>query len=428
MTGRREGAAVVEGNGLGGALPPRLRMLTYLQAGYFYTRPVFVLLAMRKQHGSCFRLREPALAGRDWWVWVSDPDAIRELLDAGPDVVRPSLQEEVIYNALDQKERADRPTARELIDDADERCPDAAAEVARSHVASWPRERPYRLIGPLRRIVVEALMRGMAGVDDTAPAAAIERAIARERRIDITVCPNLRYGDGGPRAARRLRREQETVASLLAAALPDRSTAASERLAAILVYATEASTMLIAWALERLMREPQGLATIRSDLEGGSNDYRDAAVASTLWTRPPILSFGRRLLEDRTVCGYRLPAGTMVRLASGIAHVPSDIESRPDVMHLDRFLPGGPDQTPELAFGSGLRRRLGDVVTGIAREVVGEVARAVDLERTLDPPELARFQRPTYMLKPNGGARAIVVPPTPLPATAAARDLVTAGA
>lgn len=387
--------------------PPGPDLPTMTQAAFFYNRPVFVLLKLRKRYGDCFRMREPAFYGREWWAWVCDPRAIRELLAAGPSVTRPGLQEGRLVAALEEESDGGGRLAREPVAESGRRCATAAAAIARRHVADWPRGRPYRLQGALRRIVVESLCSGLAGTDDPAVAARVEGALAAERRWDLSLYANLRYGDGGRRAARRLAREQEAIAAALASAHSERA-GDWRGAAAVLADVAEAATLMLSWAIEQLVRTDGALASLHEDLDRGSDEYLDAVVAATLWSRYPILSIGRRLLVDRSVCGYDLPAGTMLRLAVGIAHFPASVDARPEMVRPELFMGEDAREAPELVLGHGTEPPLGDLAVAVATAALREIALAADLQRCIEPPELSRFQRPDYMVRPHSASRAIV--------------------
>jgi cytochrome P450 family 135 len=387
--------------------PPGPDLPTMWQAAPFYNRPVFVLLKLRKRYGDCFRMREPAFYGREWWVWVCDPGAIQEVLAAGASLTRPGLQEGRLAAALGEETDGGARLARERVAERDPRCATAAAAIARRHVADWPRGRPYRIQVPLRKTVVESLCDGLAGIADPAVAMRVERALAAERRFDLSLYANLRYGDGGPRAARRLAREQETIAAELAAAHSD-APDAWRGTATVLADVAEVTTLLLAWAFEQLVRTEGALGALQDDLDGGSEDYLDAVVAATLWGRYPILSIGRRLLADHAVCGYELPAGTMLRLAVGIAHLPPSVGARPEMVRPELFLGEEARVAPELVLGHGTEPPLGELAVAVASAVLREVALAVDLARVIEPPELSRFQRPDYMVRPHSSTRVIV--------------------
>jgi cytochrome P450 len=380
-------------------LPPAPRVPRTFQALLFYNRPLFVLLSLRARHGDCFRLREPALLGRAWWVWVCDERTIRGLLDAEPIVARDASSKDAHGPT-----RGSAPTvAPERLAASAAVCSSAAAAVAARHVRHWPRGRPFPLLSAARRIMVETMCCALGGTSEPDTVQRVERALAHQRRWDVAFLPNVRHGDGGPRAARRRRGARKRVAHALAAS--DASPADT------IAHASEASALIVAWALEMLLRHRAVHAGLRADLEAGSAAYLDAVIAEALWARPIVLSVARELVTDRVICGYELPAGTLLRLAVGLAGFPRTVRARPEEFHPERFLRNGLVSRNGLLFGNGPSRCPGDrLALAAARSALREVILGVELEPVLDPPELSRFQRPYGMLRPNNAVRAVVAP------------------
>jgi cytochrome P450 len=241
-------------------------------------------------------------------------------------------------------------------------------------------------------------------VSDAERVARIEKLLARRTLRNIPILPDFRYSRNG-RRVERARRRYEEIAGMLDAVEPRLRLP----LAAALAHAFDAVTALAGWTVERLLRNEDALAAMRADLEAGSEAYLDAAVVETLRVRPIVLSLPYRLVADRRVCGHELAAGTLVRLAIGIAHLPQSERSRPMTFEPERLLDPGERRPPPLAFGAGAARCGGqDWAIGIARAIVRELVLAVDMQRTIDPPELSRFRRPHRMLTPANKARAVL--------------------
>jgi cytochrome P450 len=380
------------------ALPPRPRVPAFFQAMMFYNRPVLALLRLRGRLGPCFQLREPAIWGAEWVVWVCDEDAIRSLLEPGAATARPDDDHGVAWRSGDPAADA---RARELVSDPGDWSA-AASAAARRRVQEWPRGRPIALYEEIRSVAIEILFGTLGGVRSPERIERVERLLAKRTLRNIPIFPDFRYSSNG-RRIERARRRYEALAALLEEAEPPLRLP----LAGTLAHGFDAVTALCGWALERLMRHPRALAELRADVEAGSSAYLDAVLAETLRVRPLVLSVARRLVADRAVCGYELPAGTLIRLAIGIVHFPPEATTRPRDFEPERHL--GTAAAPPLAFGAGPARCAGDAWgLAVARVILREIVLGVEFRRQIDPDELSRFRRPHRMLTPSNKARAVL--------------------
>ena len=109
----------------------------------------------------------------------------------------------------------------------------------------------------------------------------------------------------------------------------------------------------LAWAVERLVRNPAVLAKLRDSLAAGEEDYLAATVKETLRSRPVIVDVARKLTAPATIGGYELPAGTFVLPAIAALHYREDIFPEPQRVPA-RALPRRQDRQLRL---DPLRRR-----------------------------------------------------------------------
>ena len=68
-----------------------------------------------------------------------------------------------------------------------------------------------------------------------------------------------------------------------------------DELVTVLGAGHETTATGLAWAVERLVRNPRVLARLRESLAAGEEDYLDATVKETLRSRPVIVDVGRKL-------------------------------------------------------------------------------------------------------------------------------------
>ncbi len=90
----------------------------------------------------------------------------------------------------------------------------------------------------------------------------------------------------------------------------------------------ETTATALAWAFERLLRNPSVLEQLEQSLSEGDTDP-EATIKETLRVRPVILDTARRVTRDIELGGYRIPAGGV-----GVAE------------HRRGPLPGGPLSGP----------------------------------------------------------------------------------
>ena len=115
----------------------------------------------------------------------------------------------------------------------------------------------------------------------------------------LSLLLGARHEDGSPMSDRELRDE---LITLLAAGHETTATA-------------------LAWAFERLLRNP-ARATLRAEVDAGEDEYLDAVVKETLRVRPVIVDVARALTRRRRARRLRVPAGTIVVPAIALVHDP----------------------------------------------------------------------------------------------------------
>jgi cytochrome P450 len=264
-------------------------------------------------------------------------------------------------------------------------------EATLREMESWPVGEPFALRPHTQRITLAVIMRAVFGVHDE------DRLIRFERLIEtfagrlslVTAIPPLRrsLGRWSPwarfLAAREaldafvyeeiaLRRaenagrpaEADDVLSLLLAARHDDGSPMSDaelrdELVTILGAGHETTATGLAWAMERLLRNPPVLARLRESVAAGEGDYLDATIKETLRTRPVIVDVARKLTAPNSIGGYELPAGTFVMAAIAALHYREDLFPNPDEFRPERFLEGKADTYAWIPFGGGVRRCIG---------------------------------------------------------------------
>jgi cytochrome P450 len=149
-----------------------------------------------------------------------------------------------------------------------------------------------------------------------------------------------------------------------------------DELMTLLTAGHETTATSLAWAVERLVRQPGGLERL-----AGDPAYVDAVVKETLRLRPVIALVLRKLLEPLEVGGHELPAGTTVAPVILLVHRREDVYPEPEAFRPERFLDRAPGTYSWIPFGGGVRRCLGAAFAQVEMQTVLQtLAESVALE------------------------------------------------
>jgi cytochrome P450 family 135 len=205
--------------------------------------------------------------------------------------------------------------------------------------------------------------------------------------------------------------QRDDVLSLLLQARHDDGTGMSDeelrdKLMTLLVAGHETTASSLAWALERLVRNPRTLQRLRDEVEAGEDDYVDAVCKETLRLRPILALVLRRLTEPMEIGGRLLPAGVTVAPCIYLIHRRPDVYPQPYAFRPERFVEQPAGTYTWIPFGGGVRRCLGaSFALFEMRVVLREVVRRLEL-RARDPrPE--RITRRAITLVPERGGEVV---------------------
>jgi hypothetical protein len=311
------------------------------------------------------------------------------------------------------------------------------AEIAAAEVDRWPVGQEFAAAPSMAAITLEVIMRIVIGTEDPDRLARLRAALpkivnmnpldlssminpkllryppwhgVRRRRADAD---QLLYAEiAARRADPRLAERTDVLSMLVRAGNPDGGGGMTDvelrdQLATLLFAGHETTATSLAWALERLTRNPDVLRRAVRAAADDDEEYLDALVKEVLRVRPVIHEVARVLHEPARLGGYDLPAGTMVMPTIGLVHLDSSVYPDPERFDPERMLPGGTaplTPTTWLPFGGGGRRCLGATFAQVEmRVVLREILRRVELEPTGAPAEGQRVKHVT--LVPGKGAR-----------------------
>ncbi len=156
-------------------LPPGPRMPTALQTLGFWSRPTAFLERARARYGSRFTIR---LFGAPPFVMISDPEQIREVFQAPPDVLHPGeganiLEPIVGPHSMILLDEAPHLEQRKLMlpafhGERMQRLEGLMAELAEREVDSWPSGETIALHPRLQRLTLEIILRAVFGLEQGA--------------------------------------------------------------------------------------------------------------------------------------------------------------------------------------------------------------------------------------------------------------------
>jgi cytochrome P450 len=146
-----------------------------------------------------------------------------------------------------------------------------------------------------------------------------------------------------------------------------------DEMASIFLAGHETTAITLSWAFYLLERNPECEKLLHQELDevlnGASPRFEDipklvytrAVIDETLRLYPPVHVFSRQALGEDEIMGHKVPAGSMVIIASWVLHRHEQLWDQPEAFRPDRFLPGAPKIHPfaYIPFGAGSRVCLG---------------------------------------------------------------------
>jgi cytochrome P450 len=407
-------------------LPPGPRAPRLVQSIRWSREPLPLLEQCRKRYGDTFTLR---LRHLGTWVLLSDPEDVKRVFstdtnDLGVGVPNLALRPVLGAHSVMLSEEPEHMARRKLMLPRfhGERMREDAGmmtELARQEVRSWPIGEPFRLWPRMQALTQEVVMRAVFGEDRgrldqlrtllTNLTAAVNDE-GRLRKLALFGPRWLERSRGWRQAmgpveeavlaeVRRRRAEGENgrrdaVSILIEARNEDGSPLSEKDLRdELLTLLTDGPTSSsLAWVFERLLRHPEKLARLQSELLAGEGEaYLDAVIKETLRLRPPVSVVVRRLLKPATLGGYDLPANTLIAPCVYLIHHREDVYEKPGEFIPERFLEQRAAVPTWIPFGGGARRCL---AASYAEQEMKRVLRTVLEEVELEPVE-SRSERVT---------------------------------
>jgi cytochrome P450 len=426
-------------------LPPGPRTPTALQSIGWWSRPTAYMERCRARYGRRFTIR---LLGQSPFVILSDPDEIKQVFTAPPDVLHPGegariLEPVIGANSVILLDEDPHMRQRKLLlpafhGEKMQRLSGLMDELAQREVASWPTGEPTPLHSRLQRLTLEVILRAVFGLQRGAqldelrdlmtevlafgenpisllppaqrllagrgPVGRMERVSARADELIYALIEERRR-DGG---------DGEDVLSMLLGARDEDGEPMSpaelrDELVTALVAGHETTASQLAWALERIAREPGVQQRLHDELDDGSDDaYLTATINEILRRRPVVPNAEPRLVKQPVQIGdIEYQPGVVLFASAYLVHHDATIYPDPYAFRPERFLDQTPGTYTWIPFGGGRRRCLGASFALLEMKIVLRAALTrYELRSVGGPPEVTRRRGITF--SPSGGSRVIL--------------------
>ena len=430
-------------------LPPGPKVPASYQVAGSWLRPTAVVLRARERYGKRFSVR---LLGQPHFVVLSDPDDIKQVFQAPPEVLHPGegarILEPIIgpnsVILLDEKPHLNQ---RKLMlpafhGDAMQGLAELMGELTEREISSWPQDRPLALHPRLQQLTLEIVLRAVFGLEQGAQLDRLRELLTQllefaENPISLLPFAQRALAGRGPMGRlERLREETDRlifeliderrredahgpdVLTLLLGAEHDDGSPMSpselrDELVTALVAGHETTASQLAWGFELLARHPQAAARLARELdEDPDSPYLTATIHEIMRCRPVLMNAEPRLVKQPVeIGGVSYPPGVVLIANAYLVHHDPDIYPQPYAFRPERFLESEGGKAPGtytwLPFGGGRRRCLGASFAMLEMKIVLRQVLARNLVLPVgDRPERAR--RRSITISPSRGCEVIL--------------------
>jgi cytochrome P450 family 110 len=377
------------------ALPPGPRGPALLQSLRLILQPIDFLERCLRRHGDIFTLR---FIGMGNLVYVADTEVVRGIFTGDAKVFHAGEANEVMEPVLGPKsvlllDEDEHLHQRRLLlppfhGERVRRYRELVGEIAAAEIARWPRGRAFPMRPRMQAITLEVILRTVFGAEG-ARLDALRVLVQRFAGVSSNVLwlwPPLQV-DLGPLSpwgrVRRIRREldaflfeefnrrraegtagRDDVLSLLLAARdedgkPMSDTELRDQMVTLLFAGYETTATSLAFAFHNVLRHPDVLERLRTEVMQGRLEFVEATAKETLRLNPVVSEVGRVLSRPMRIGGWDLPAGVAATPCIYLTHRRPDVWPEPERFDPDRFVGRRTSPYEFLPFGGGVRRCLG---------------------------------------------------------------------
>ena len=360
-------------------------------------RPVPFMEQCRARYGDRFTVDIGPPEGK--WIFLTQPDEIREMFSAPADVLHPGEGARVLEPVVGSRsvlllDGAEHLSQRKLMLPAfhGERMralTGVMEEVAVAEVAGWRPGTPFTLHERTQALTLEVILRAVFGM--AAGPQLDELRTTLKQLLDLGASPltllplfrrNLgrlttwqRFVEVRDRAdalilalieeRRRTGEEGDDVMTMLLAARDEAGQPMTERelrdeLVTLLVAGHETTASALSWGFEQLVRAPATLARVTDAAVTDDTAYLEATVKEILRRRPVLpIAQPRRIKQPVEIGGHTYEPGPALIGCIYLVHHDARLYPEPYAFRPERFLDGSPGKFSWIPFGGGVRRCLG---------------------------------------------------------------------
>ncbi len=433
------------------SLPPGPSYPTLIQVIGIWTRPYAVFEHCRAKYGKRFTLSLPFSPP---FVAISEPDQVKEVYTAPPDVLHPGegtriLEPLVGRNSVILLDEDPHMEQRKLMlpafhGERMQRLASLVEEVTQQEISSWQSGETIELMPRMQALTLEVILRAIFGFDPGPRLDAMRErlsALLAYGDSPVTLLPEppgwlLRLSNRtGPLRGfldtrnevdrlvfeqiaerRRDSEDRDDVLGMLLAARHEDGSPMSDQelrdeLITLLAAGHETTASTLGWAFERLSREHRVRRRLLDEIEDGGDDaYLTATIQETLRRRPVLPNTEPRLVkEPYEVGGWLYPEGCALVANAYLLHHDPDVYPDPSAFRPAGFLAEPPGTYTWIPCGGGRRRCLGASFAMLEMKIVlPSVLRRFDLhpsEAAAEPP-----RRRNISVRPGRGSRVRLAP------------------
>ena len=431
--------------------PPMVPLPTAAQVLRFSMRQAEFLLHQKRALGEVFRIRGVIPGGP---AISSHPDHARSIFTAKPELV-PSLTAEsplrpiVGPDSVLTAQGARHIRQRKLLlpafhGDAIARYIEMIQRATEKEIDSWDLDREFEIAGRMQAITLDVIMAGIFGFegrpDKHSPEGRLRLAIKRATEVSTwpiaKVTEILNLGTREPRGlakvgvrtldiptyqviAERRKADDLTdradILSMLLLAETEEGERLSDRevrdeLLTLVLAGHETTANTLAWAWERLTRNPDAYDTLKHAVRSGGEDADEQiewVINETMRNRPLVPIVGRRTTVPWQLGEYGVAAGTPISISIVMLHHREDLYPDPWNFRPERWRGNKPGTYEWIPFGGGTRRCLGaSLAMAEMRVVIKQMAQRLELE--CDRPEAEHVQHRNVTMIPARGGRVLL--------------------
>jgi cytochrome P450 len=434
-----------------------------------WSRPTAFLERSHRRYGAPFTVR---LLGGPPMVMIADPDQIREIFQAPPDVLHPGegariLEPVVGPNSVILLDEGAHLEQRKLMlpafhGEGMQQLSGLMAELAEREVDGWPRDTVIALHPRLQRLTLEIILRTVFGLERGAQLDTLRDLLTQllaGSESPLSLLPAMPLLGRLPRA-RRLERISARVDELVFALIEERRAAQAaeppaepaghdvlalllaarhedgspmsrqelrDELITALVAGHETTASQLAWAFARLAHEPAVVGRLADEIDAAAGeDYLVATINEIMRLQPVIPNAEPRLvMKPIEIGGVHYPPGVVLMANAYLVHRDPQVYPEPYAFRPERFLERAPGTYTWIPFGGGRRRCLGASFAQLEMRIV---LRAVLGRFELAPtgPRMERTARRGITFSPADGCRVILHARTAVASAPASQQLAAA--